>query len=56
MGVWDKLRNVGNYVRKGWRSVPDSYDQCRRGVSASVSKQNRGARTKSAMVSRSARR
>jgi hypothetical protein len=32
MGVWDKLRNVGNYVRKRWRSKdPDSYDQYKRG-------------------------
>ena len=30
--VLDKLRKVGNYVRKGWRSTaPDSYFQYRRG-------------------------
>ena len=32
MGVLDKLRKVGNYVRKGWRSTaPDSYFQYKRG-------------------------
>jgi hypothetical protein len=32
MGVLDKLKNVGNYVRKGWRSTgPDSYFQYRQG-------------------------
>ena len=32
IGVWDKLRNVGSYVRKRWRSTdPDSYDQYKRG-------------------------
>ena len=32
MGVLDKLRKVGNYVRRGWRSTaPDSYFQYRRG-------------------------
>jgi hypothetical protein len=32
MGVWDKLRNVGSYARKRWRSTdPDSYDQYKRG-------------------------
>jgi hypothetical protein len=32
VGVLDKLRKVGNYVRKGWRSTaPDSYFQYRRG-------------------------
>lgn len=32
MGVADKLKNVGNYVRTRWRSTdPDSYDQYRRG-------------------------
>jgi hypothetical protein len=32
MGVWDKLRNLGNYVRKRRRSTdPDSYDQYKRG-------------------------
>jgi hypothetical protein len=31
-GVLDKLRKVGNYMRKGWRSTnPDSYSQYRRG-------------------------
>jgi hypothetical protein len=28
VGAWDKLRNVGNYVRQRWRSHgPDSYFQ-----------------------------
>jgi hypothetical protein len=32
MGVWDKLRNIGNHVRKRWRSTdPDSYHQYRAG-------------------------
>jgi hypothetical protein len=32
MGVLDRLRKVGNSVRKGWRSTgPDSYSQYRRG-------------------------
>jgi hypothetical protein len=30
MGVRDKLRNIGNYVRERWRSKdPDSYHQYR---------------------------
>lgn len=32
MGVWDKLRNIGNYVRRRWPSAdPDSYYQYRAG-------------------------
>ena len=32
MGVLDKLRKVGNSIRKGWRSTgPDSYFQYKRG-------------------------
>jgi hypothetical protein len=32
MGVGEKLRNIGTYVLKRWRSTdPDSYDQYRRG-------------------------
>jgi hypothetical protein len=32
VGVGSKLRNIGKYVRKRWRSTnPDSYDQYRRG-------------------------
>jgi hypothetical protein len=32
VGVGDKLKNIGTYVRKRWRSTdPDSYDQYRRG-------------------------
>ena len=32
MVVLDKLRKVGNYVRKGWSSTsPDSYSHYRRG-------------------------
>jgi hypothetical protein len=32
MGVLDKLRQVGNSIRKGWRSTaPDSYFQYKRG-------------------------
>jgi hypothetical protein len=32
MGVRDKLRNIGNYVRTRWKSTaPDSYDQYRAG-------------------------
>jgi hypothetical protein len=32
MGVLDRLRKVGNYVRKAWRSTgPDSYSHYKRG-------------------------
>jgi hypothetical protein len=32
MGVGDTLKNIGDYVRKRWRSTaPDSYYQYRRG-------------------------
>jgi hypothetical protein len=32
MGVFDKLRRVGNYVRRGWPSMsPDSYFQYKQG-------------------------
>jgi hypothetical protein len=32
MGVLGKLRKVGNYMRKGWRSTnPDSYSHYKRG-------------------------
>jgi hypothetical protein len=32
MGVFDKLRRVGNYVRHGWPSMsPESYFQYKRG-------------------------
>jgi hypothetical protein len=32
VGVGDKLKDLGTYVRKRWRSTdPDSYDQYRRG-------------------------
>ena len=32
MGVGDKVKNIGTYVRKQWRSTdPDSYDRYRRG-------------------------
>jgi hypothetical protein len=32
MTMFDKLRSVGNYIRKGWRSSrPDSYFQYKRG-------------------------
>jgi hypothetical protein len=32
MGVFDKLRRVGNYVRRGWLSMSsDSYFQYKRG-------------------------
>ena len=32
MGVWDKLRNIGNYVRRRWPSAdPDSFYQYRAG-------------------------
>jgi hypothetical protein len=31
MGVRDKLKDIGNYVRKGWRSTdPDSYFRYRK--------------------------
>jgi hypothetical protein len=30
--MFDKLRSVGNYIRRGWRSTgPDSYFQYKRG-------------------------
>jgi hypothetical protein len=32
MGVWDKLRNIGNYALKRWKSArPGSYEQYRMG-------------------------
>jgi hypothetical protein len=32
MDVWDKLRNIGNYVRTLWSSTdPDGYDKYRAG-------------------------
>ena len=32
MSVGDKLKNIGRYVRRQWRSAdPDSYDHYRRG-------------------------
>ena len=32
MHMFDKLRSVGNYIRRGWRSTgPDSYFQYKRG-------------------------
>jgi hypothetical protein len=32
VGVGDKLKNIGAYVRKQWQSTdPDSYDRYRRG-------------------------
>jgi hypothetical protein len=32
VGVGDKLKNIGTYLRKRWRSTdPDSYDHYRRG-------------------------
>ncbi len=32
MGVGDKLKNIGKYARKRWRSTnPDSYDHYKRG-------------------------
>jgi hypothetical protein len=32
MGAWDKLRNIGNYLRTRWKSTdPDSYHQYRAG-------------------------
>jgi hypothetical protein len=32
MAVLDRLRKVGNYIRKGWRSTdPDSYSHYKRG-------------------------
>jgi len=32
VGVGDKLKNIGNHVRKRWRSTfPDSYDRYRQG-------------------------
>lgn len=32
MGIEDRVKDIGNYVRKRWRSTdPDSYDQYKRG-------------------------
>lgn len=32
MGIGDRVKDIGNYVRKRWRSTdPDSYDQYKRG-------------------------
>jgi hypothetical protein len=43
MGVLDKLRKVGNSVRKGWRSTnPDSYSQYKRGRDRQLKRAERG--------------
>ena len=43
MGMLDKLRKVGNYVRKGWRSTAsDSYFQYRRGRERQRKQEERG--------------
>jgi hypothetical protein len=43
MGVLDKLRKVGNSVRKGWRSTgPDSYFQYKRGRDRQRKRAERG--------------
>jgi hypothetical protein len=43
MGVLDRLRKVGNSVRKGWRSTnPDSYSQYRRGRERQRKRAERG--------------
>ena len=43
MGVLDKLKMVGNSVRKGWRSTgPDSYFQYKRGRDRQRKRAERG--------------
>jgi hypothetical protein len=43
MGTLDKLRKVGNYVRKVWRSTgSDSYFQYRRGRERQRKREERG--------------
>jgi hypothetical protein len=43
MGVLDKLRKLGNSVRKGWRSRgPDSYFQYKRGRDRQRKRAERG--------------
>jgi hypothetical protein len=43
MGMLDKLRKVGNYVRKGWGSTAsDSYFQYRRGRERQRKEEERG--------------
>ena len=43
MGVLNKLRKVGNYMRKGWHSTnPDSYSHYRRGREHARKQEERG--------------
>ena len=43
MGVLDKLRTVGNFARKGWRSSnPDSYSHYKRGRERQRKQEERG--------------
>ena len=43
MGVFGKLRKVGNYVRKGWQSTgPNSYSQYKRGRERERKQKERG--------------
>jgi Flp pilus assembly protein TadB len=43
MGVLNKLRKVGNYMRKGWHSTnPDSYSHYRRGREHERKQEERG--------------
>jgi hypothetical protein len=43
MGVADKLKTIGNYVRKRWQSTgPDSYYQYRRGRERKRKEADRG--------------
>jgi hypothetical protein len=43
MGVLDKLRTVGNFARKGWRSSnPDSYSHYKRGRERERKQEERG--------------
>jgi hypothetical protein len=43
MGVLGKLRTVGNYMRKGWRSTnPDSYSHYKRGRERERKQKERG--------------
>jgi hypothetical protein len=43
MGVLGKVKNVGNYVRKGWHSTnPDSYSYYKRGRERERKQEERG--------------
>jgi hypothetical protein len=57
MGIGDRVKDIGNYVRKRWRSTDaDSYDQYKRGREHDRKHAEQRRKTKFVMVSRTARR